>query len=31
VLSNAKIQAAFGIVLPDWRAQLRLAMQDAIS
>jgi len=31
VLSNAKIQAAFGIALPDWRAQLRLAMQDAIS
>jgi len=30
VLSNAKIQAAFGIALPDWRAQLRLAMQDAI-
>ncbi len=30
VLSNAKIKAAFGIVLPDWRSQLRLAMQDAI-
>ncbi len=30
VLSNAKIQTAFGIALPDWRAQLRLAMQDAI-
>ncbi|MFZ0312412.1 MAG: dTDP-4-dehydrorhamnose reductase [Candidatus Korobacteraceae bacterium] len=30
VLSNAKIQAAFGIALPDWRSQLRLAMQDAI-
>jgi dTDP-4-dehydrorhamnose reductase len=30
VLSNAKIQAAFGITLPDWRAQLRLALQDAI-
>jgi dTDP-4-dehydrorhamnose reductase len=30
VLSNAKIQAAFGIALPDWRAQLRLALQDAI-
>jgi dTDP-4-dehydrorhamnose reductase len=30
VLSNDKIEAAFGIVLPDWRSQLRLAMQDAI-
>jgi len=30
VLCNAKVQAAFGIALPDWRAQLRLAMQDAI-
>ncbi len=30
VLSNAQIQAAFGIVLPDWRAQLQLALQDAI-
>ena len=30
VLSNARIQADFGIVLPDWRAQLRLALQDAI-
>jgi len=30
VLANAKIQVAFGIALPDWRAQLRLAMQDAI-
>jgi dTDP-4-dehydrorhamnose reductase len=30
VLSNAKVQAAFGIVMPDWRSQLRLAMQDAI-
>jgi dTDP-4-dehydrorhamnose reductase len=30
VLSNAHIQAAFGIVLPDWRAQLQLALQDAI-
>ncbi len=30
VLSNAQIQAAFGIVLPDWRAQLHLALQDAI-
>ena len=30
VLSNAQVQAAFGVMLPDWRAQLRLAMQDAI-
>jgi dTDP-4-dehydrorhamnose reductase len=30
VLSNARIQAAFGISLPDWRTQLRLAMQEAI-
>jgi dTDP-4-dehydrorhamnose reductase len=30
VLSNAKVQAVFGIVMPDWRSQLRLAMQDAI-
>jgi dTDP-4-dehydrorhamnose reductase len=30
VLSNAKVQATFGVVLPDWRSQLRLAMQDAI-
>ncbi len=30
VLSNAKVKAAFGVALPDWRAQLRLAMQDAI-
>ncbi len=30
VLSNAKIQTAFGIVMPDWRSQLRLALQDAI-
>ncbi len=30
VLSNAQIQAAFGIFMPDWRAQLRLALQDAI-
>jgi dTDP-4-dehydrorhamnose reductase len=30
VLSNAKVQATFGIILPDWRSQLRLAMQDAI-
>ena len=30
VLSNAAIQQAFGIFLPDWRHQLRLALQDAI-
>jgi dTDP-4-dehydrorhamnose reductase len=30
VLSNAKIQAAFGVTMTDWRAQLRLAMQDAV-
>jgi dTDP-4-dehydrorhamnose reductase len=30
VLSNAKVQAEFGIAMPDWRSQLRLAMQDAI-
>ena len=30
VLSNEKIAAAFGIVLPEWRSQLRLAMQDAV-
>jgi dTDP-4-dehydrorhamnose reductase len=30
VLSNAKVQAVFGIALPEWRSQLRLAMQDAI-
>jgi dTDP-4-dehydrorhamnose reductase len=30
VLSNEKVAAAFGIALPDWRSQLRLAMQDAI-
>jgi len=30
VLSNAQVQAAFGVTLPDWRAQLRLALQDAI-
>jgi dTDP-4-dehydrorhamnose reductase len=30
VLSNAQVQAMFGIMMPDWRAQLRLAMQDAI-
>jgi dTDP-4-dehydrorhamnose reductase len=30
VLSNDKVEATFGIALPDWRSQLRLAMQDAI-
>jgi dTDP-4-dehydrorhamnose reductase len=30
VLSNAKLQSTFGISLPDWRTQLRLALQDAI-
>jgi dTDP-4-dehydrorhamnose reductase len=30
VLSNAKVEAEFGVALPDWRSQLRLALQDAI-
>jgi dTDP-4-dehydrorhamnose reductase len=30
VLSNAQVQAAFGITMPNWRDQLRLAMQDAL-
>ena len=30
VLSNSKLQATFGLQLPDWRVQLRLALQDAI-
>jgi dTDP-4-dehydrorhamnose reductase len=30
VLSNARINSEFGIVMPDWRTQLRLALQDAI-
>ncbi len=30
VLCNSRIQAAFGITMPDWRGQLRLAMQEAI-
>ncbi len=30
VLSNEKLQATFGLRLPDWRAQLRLALQEAI-
>ena len=30
VLSNSAIAREFGIVMPDWRHQLRLALQDAI-
>jgi len=30
VLSNAKVLHTFGVKMPDWREQLRLAMQDAI-
>lgn len=30
VLSNARIKSEFGIQLPEWRQQLRLALQDAI-
>ena len=30
VLSNAAILAEFSVAMPDWRDQLRLAMQDAI-
>lgn len=30
VLSNAKLQSVFGLQLPDWREQLRLALQDAV-
>ncbi len=30
VLSNAQVLMKFGIRMPDWRSQLRLAMQDAI-
>ncbi|HZD33095.1 MAG TPA: dTDP-4-dehydrorhamnose reductase [Candidatus Angelobacter sp.] len=30
VLSNAKLQERFGLRLPDWRLQLRLALQDAV-
>lgn len=29
VLSSARVRAAFGVALPDWRSQLRLALQDA--
>ncbi len=30
VLSNAKLEATFGLRLPDWRDLLRLALQDAV-
>ena len=30
VLSNARLQSTFGLQLPDWRVQLRLALQDAV-
>ncbi len=30
VLANGLIQHTFGIMMPHWRSQLRLAMQDAI-
>ncbi len=30
VLSNARLLSTFGLELPDWRVQLRLALQDAI-
>jgi dTDP-4-dehydrorhamnose reductase len=30
VLSNDKLQATFGLQLPDWRILLRLALQDAV-
>lgn len=30
VLSNAKVQAEFGVVMPDWRSQLRLAIEEAV-
>ncbi len=30
VLSNAAIAREFGIMMPDWRHQLRLALQDAV-
>ena len=30
VLSNAKVLHTFGVQMPEWRDQLRLAMQDAI-
>jgi dTDP-4-dehydrorhamnose reductase len=30
VLSNARLQSTFGLSLPDWRRQLRLALHDAV-
>lgn len=30
LLSNAKLAETFGVQLPDWRSQLRLALQDAV-
>jgi dTDP-4-dehydrorhamnose reductase len=30
VLSNEKLALAFGLRLPDWKIQLRLALQDAV-
>ncbi len=30
VLSNSKLYSTFGLRLPDWRVQLRLALQDAV-
>jgi dTDP-4-dehydrorhamnose reductase len=30
VLSNARLFSTFGLRMPDWRAQLRLALQDAV-
>lgn len=30
VLSNRKLEATFGLRLPDWRDSLRLALQDAV-
>jgi len=30
VLSNAHLLSTFGLQLPDWRQQLRLALQDAV-
>jgi dTDP-4-dehydrorhamnose reductase len=30
VFSNARLKSTFGLLLPDWRLQLRLALQDAV-
>ena len=30
VLSNARLRETFGLQLPDWQGQLRLALQDAV-